>query len=625
MLTWNDIWNYIINNPIACSIAIVFTVIIVGATLWFWPPSQKIKRLKEKLKDAKDQLPKTDYRQEFVKNYHKINHHFSREESVFSYLWKEFAEQLIEPQEGSAIEPERTAFQNSCRPQEFFTLEALLRLNDVNLKSIHSAPGILVGLGVLGTFFGLTLSLIFAMPHLSGNENDPSEAVQILISGSGVAFITSLIGLFCSLLFNWCSDKNLSDLQHLVDRFNARLEKSLLFITEEQILGATLKEIAQQGKFLENMDEKIALKIGDMTEQIGQELKDTVSQSNQSISEAFFTDLAEKMTSGIGDFSQKQTETLNQNLSLFQEKLPSLIDRMQESQKQNDQAASDAINNLASIGANNQKYLDDKNKELYSYLEKSQRQSEENIKTVLQNMSSTHQNSQKQLSESIVRTMQSMHADIENVTSNFKKGMSQTLSDSSETLKNLLDISIQINSSILKQTKDIQTAYQKNSSQFINNLNEAITEIKGITSHIRTSVEEFHKASGQQTQIAEKNEHLINSFNVLSKQLINTSSSVSDVLQKIPQFTAQMEASNQSLKEIWSRYESRFAGVDESATILFEKISEGLKSVSDQSAEHIQKLYEQSAGVSNQFAQAVEQLTDEIEDLNSSKNFRQTG
>ena len=77
----------------------------------------------------------------------------------------------------------------------------------------------------------------------------------------------------------------MSDIQNLVDKFNSTVEKSLKFTTEEHLLTLQLKEISQQGKYLENMDEKIALKIGDMTKQIGTEIKDIVSTSNQSISE----------------------------------------------------------------------------------------------------------------------------------------------------------------------------------------------------------------------------------------------------------------------------------------------------------------------------------------------------
>lgn len=613
----------IVSNPIVITFS---AIIIITVFFGYLKPRGRLKNIKKRLKEAIDILPKNDHRNEFVKNYRNINNNFIKNNPIFSYLWKEFREHLIEPSQ------EVNVFQNSIRPQKFFTLDHILEQHKINLRWLNSLPGILVGLGVLGTFVGLTWSLISVAPHLSSEDQEVLKgAVKTLISGSGVAFVTSIVGLFSSLIFNGFSDHRMSEIQNLVDEFNSDLEKSLKFTTEEHLLTLHLKEIAQQGKYLENMDEKIALKIGDMTKQIGTEIKNVVSTSNQSISENFFTDIANKMANSIDGFSKQQAENLNKNLSMLQDTIPALLDRLNGSQKQNEKATSDAISNLVSINKESQKHLDQKNKEFYLHFEKSQKQNEENMKTMMHNMFLAHQSSQKQVSESIVdatqnmnesvsSTIQNMKGDFEHITSNLKEGMSQTISSSSEALKKLLDVSIQINSDILKQTKDIEISYQKRSDQFVNNLNEAMTEVKGITSHIRTSVEKFHQASNQHTQIVEKNKHFVNSLDGLSEQLKNMSTSVSDVLQKTPQFIAQIEESNQSLRDTWSKYESRFQNIDESASHLFEKITEGLQSVSSQSAEHIGQLSQQSANVANHFAQAVEQLQEAIEEMNDNKN-----
>ena len=614
----------IIYNPIAFSFSVI---IIFSALFGYLKPSRRLQSIKKRLEEAINLLPKQDHRNEFVKNYRNIiDESFSRDDSTFSYLWKEFKEQLIKPSQ------EVNVFQNSIRPKEFFTLNHILEQHKINLRWLNSLPGVLVGLGVLGTFVGLTWSLISVVPDLSaGDQENLNNAVKTLIKGSGIAFVTSIVGLFSSLVFNFLSDHRMSKIQGLVDEFNSDLEKSLKFTTEEHLLTLHLKEISQQGEYLKNMDERIALKIGDMTQQIGTEIKNVISKSNQNISESFFTDIANKMANSMEGFSKQQAENLNKNLSMLQDTIPALLDRLNSSQKQNEQATSDAISNLASVNTENQKNLDQKNKEFYLHLEKSQKQNEENVKAMMHNMFSAHQSSQKQINESIVgatqnmnesisNTIKNMKGDFENITSNLKQGMSEAISSSSETLKKLLDVSVQINSSILKQTKDIQISYQKHSDQFINNLNEAITEVKDITSHIRMSVEGFHQASDQQTQIVEKNKHFVNSLDALSEQLKNMSTSVSDVLQKTPQFIAQIEESNQSLRDTWSKYESRFQDIDESASHLFEKISEGLQSVSNQSAKHIGDLSQQSTQVANHFAQAVGQLQEAIDEMNDNKN-----
>lgn len=82
--------------------------------------------------------------------------------------------------------------------EEYFSEENILNSLAINSKYISSASGILVGLGLLGTFLGLTLGIL-------GFESDSSEAIQnsiqSLLGGMGTAFLTSLLGMGCSCFF----------------------------------------------------------------------------------------------------------------------------------------------------------------------------------------------------------------------------------------------------------------------------------------------------------------------------------------------------------------------------------------------------------------------------------------
>ena len=148
------------------SIVIIFIILIIYITfLGLYPFNRKIgafsllsflkkaKELDENIKSAIEELPKDNFRNQFTKKYHKINEEFSSEKYIFNHLWKEFTEQLIEPTDSE------TVFQNSIRPEKFLTLKYLLKKKNINSKLLDSMPGILVGLGVLGTFTGLSLSL----------------------------------------------------------------------------------------------------------------------------------------------------------------------------------------------------------------------------------------------------------------------------------------------------------------------------------------------------------------------------------------------------------------------------------------------------------------------------------
>lgn len=564
----------------------------------FWPFFRKFgafnlisfcretERIKKSLEEAIEKLPDKDHRNEFTRRYHtEIDPYFSKQGAFFTHLWIEFREQLIEP------ERDEPFFQNSIRPEKFFTFDYLLKKENINFKLVESMPGILVGLGVLGTFVGLSVSIWRVMPYLKESEN-LSEAVNLLISGAGVAFFTSVAGLLCSLIFNIISDKRVSLLQSLLNKFNSRLEKSLKFVTEEHLLIEYLKEVKQQGKYLQNMDENIALKIGDRIEEsvksIGNQIQGAISESHKNLSKNFFENISSQLTHGMGDFSNKQRENLEKILSSLQDNIPPLVSRLEQSQTQN----------------------------------------EETTKKLINQMNTSNVESQGKINESLADATQQMKNEFSEITKNLREGMSQTLSASSGELKTLISHLGSINKDVLENTKDSQALYKehvdetlKKLSSFSDRLERAILEVNTVTTdNIKSAGEKFHQVVEQQDRITAKNQIYIDALNELSKKLESVSHFVSDMTHKMPDYMQKIENSNEELTRIWRGYEKRFSDVDEKTKQFFEQITNGLTALSEKSADYIKDLNQQSSQVSNQFAQAVEDLTDAFADLSNKKS-----
>ena len=603
--------SYLTEYPVLSAVTVVFIVAILYITVvGFWPFTKasgvsglrsfckKVEQLKKQIEEAAKKLPKEKtverQREKFTNKYHEIDAWFKRDQSIFSHIWLEFTEQLIKP---SGKEP---FYKNSIRPEKFFTLEYFLKQKNINLKLVESMPGILLGIGVLGTFSGLSISLLMALPDLISDgpqealndlvSDGPKEALNDLIGGSAVAFITSVAGLFCSLIFNVVSDKKRSLLQIELNTFNTILEKSLKFITEEHLLTKYLEELQQQAKHLSNMDENIALKIGDVMEnsidKMGGKIQEVILKNNQNISEKFLESITDQMTKGMGDFSRKQMENMEKTLSSLQENIPPLVSRLEDSQKQNEMTTKSLINKLASAG----------------------------------------RESQKQINESLIHAVQNMKGEFKEITQNLKEGMNQTLSDSSKELKDLLSNVFEKNNMLLKEAAESKKSFQNDIDQtvdklhvFANHLNKIIFEFNdAAVPKIQSSFEKFNTAMEQQKQIAEKNGRYIHSLDDLSESLKTMSSSVSETMGKLPSFISQINQSNEALEKIWGAYEKRFSQVDESTKKLFENISEGLHSLSKGSAEYIHNLYQQSSQVSNNFATAVEELKESLSEGSSS-------
>ena len=461
-------------DPIAFLITVIFILfIIVIAGSVFFKLWLRAKELDKDINEAIQRLPKEDHKNEFTKKYHKINDYFSNQLNTFSYLWKEFTEQLIKPSGKEQISKDEQVFQNSVRSEKFFTLEDLLKKRNINLKTVEFIPGFLVGIGVLGTFFGLTYSLLAVDFQ---NSEQIKNSIDTLISGAGTAFLTSLAGLTCSILFNYFSDKKIFGLQKKLDDFNSTLEKSLKFVTSEQLLSYQLKELKQQDKYLENMDENIATKIGNHIEGMEKRIQSSIAKSNQNISEKFILDAFNQMAPQLKNFSKNQTENLEKILTSLQQDIPALTSHLMNSQKQSEEAMKNLIDHLASSSKNNQ----------------------------------------IQINDSLVESMNQMKSEFGTITQNLKQGMTQTISDSSNKINELLTHLGEMNQNILEQTEQSKLDYQQKLKQTTNDLQSFVTNLKEVVSEINTTttskikelIQDFHETLQQQNKLQVKMKYM---------------------------------------------------------------------------------------------------------------------
>ena len=694
LATWVRVgqnWIFIVGVSLGANLLISFIILVLGVEAGqahvfivrvsvsvigcmtfcsLYPLWKKTKELNENINSAIKELPKN--RDEFSKKYEDINEIFSSQKyNVFNHLWKEFTEQLIK----SKPTEKELSVQNSIRPEKFFVLEYLLKKKDINSKLLESMPGILVGLGVLGTFIGLSVSLLFAFPYLIEEDANIENAIKILISGSSVAFFTSVVGLFCSLLFNLESDKEISLLQSSLNKFNFRLEECLKFVTEEHLLVKHLEELQQQNRHLDSMDESIACKIGDIFEQMEKSITESLSKENQDILGKFLSDLVNQMNQGMGDFSNKQRENLDKTLNTLHESIPHLISSLKNSLKENEQETKKTIDNLHNISQDNQKQINQslvetiqviksefnsiaqnmkegmndaisnssgelkevisnlggmnekllkQNNSVQEVYQNQLKENEKETKKTIDNLHNISQDNQKQINQSLIETIQAIKSEFSSIVQNMKAGMNDTISSSLGELKEIISNLGGMNEKLLQQSHSNQVAYQDQLNEtamkfhsFTEKLEKELYEINNVTTkNIKEALHDFHQAVKQQEQIVENNSSTLDSLKDLTESLKSFPQALSEITIKFPELIKQIDDSNKELQTIWSNYEKRFKDVDESAEKTFIKIKEGLGNVAKESSDYIQNIMKQTNQVSSSFAQAVEALNDSIEDLN---------
>ncbi|MGL5982598.1 MAG: MotA/TolQ/ExbB proton channel family protein [Cetobacterium sp.] len=95
---------------------------------------------------------------------------------------------------------ENKKFQN-VKSEDFFNETSIIESN-FNIHSLNQKGPTLVGLGVLGTFLGLFLSLNEI--KMGAQVSEQISIIDKIIPGMSIAFLTSLLGMLCSIVYTMC-------------------------------------------------------------------------------------------------------------------------------------------------------------------------------------------------------------------------------------------------------------------------------------------------------------------------------------------------------------------------------------------------------------------------------------
>jgi predicted regulator of Ras-like GTPase activity (Roadblock/LC7/MglB family) len=115
---------------------------------------------------------------------------------AFAHIWEEYAQTLHpQPAAGGGVRWRATALADT-----FFTDQALV---DTPLKTEYykHLPGILTGLGIIGTFTGLIIGL--SQFDVSLEPGLAQAQLRALINAVGHAFVVSAIAITLAMLFTW--------------------------------------------------------------------------------------------------------------------------------------------------------------------------------------------------------------------------------------------------------------------------------------------------------------------------------------------------------------------------------------------------------------------------------------
>jgi len=199
---------------------------------------------------------------------------------------------------------------------EFFSMIQIAKCSKFNLNLLDSASGTLVGLGLLGTFAGLTYGI-------HGFKSDSADQIQSsingLLSGMGTAFLTSLVGMATSLIYT-CIDKTLRNkLQRAAYDLTEKLD-SLYYIDDMELMKLNQQAMTQllYDKLKNDLQNQTGSIVGQLTYTnaegqnvtVANAIREILSENTEQSKalKSFSTDLALELNNGFDEVLSRQMQ-----------------------------------------------------------------------------------------------------------------------------------------------------------------------------------------------------------------------------------------------------------------------------------------------------------------------------
>ncbi|MEE3664503.1 type I Zorya anti-phage system protein ZorA1 [Brenneria sp. g21c3] len=255
------------------------------------------------------------------------------------HSWSEFKESLH--QQKSVIDGElRLQKVRATAPSAAYFTEQQLVDIPLNTEFFKHLPGILTGIGIIGTFYGLMIGLFHFDPS---TPEQVTDSVAALLRDVLYAFLGSFTAIAASIVVTWFEKFSLAKCYKYLEQFTAAIDQLFESGVGEEYLAELVKssnESATQAKqlkdslvtdlrdMLQNLVESQVKENGKLAQTLSSSYRDSGQQFAEQVSSAIESSLKPSMDqlmgvvkSASGDQSTKAQGVLEDMLSAFMSKL----------------------------------------------------------------------------------------------------------------------------------------------------------------------------------------------------------------------------------------------------------------------------------------------------------------
>ena len=370
-------------------------------------------------------------------------------------------------------------------------VDAAMKKNLLNL-----IPGTMTGLGILGTFIGLSFGLQF---FNTGTAAEITDSIAPLMEGIKVAFHTSIYGMVFSLVFSFVYRGTMEAVYVQLDEF--------LNVFNTYVLGDSINDNeSSMREMLHDLPETLGTAI---SEQMGQSLAPIVYNMNKTMME-FAQTISDNQAEGLRGLVNEFVEKMNQAMGDSYRQFAMIISDTCEIQKQNNQYAQNIMDKLGRLSSNigdintlSLKIIENMSGYI-SEVQKLQGIISENYKTTYRQMESLQQHeermqgyvysiaeNEKEVNENIKRELEEV-VRMSNVFSgemtNSSKELTTMLSSARQDIENavheLSSATVGLDDKLTTSLKETFDMFDSNMAQIAGHLSTTISQIESTTDKV---------------------------------------------------------------------------------------------------------------------------------------------
>ena len=407
-----------------------------------------------------------------------------------------------------------------CKIDDFINDDYLYATMNKTLCNL--VPGVMTGLGILGTFIGLSLGL---QAFNTGSAAEISDSIAPLMGGIKIAFHTSVYGMVFSLTFNWI--------------YKIILESSLVSLNE--FLDVYDGHVLLDSEYTN--ESEIHNLIRQLPEEFGRQMNSTLSPALTGISNMFKSyadNVSENQMEGLSNIVDSFVKEMNESLGDNFTHLGEVIEKTCEMQEKNNEHVKGLIEKIGLMATDIDKINEMSNntvEKMSSYIDKindyqdSLNKCHESINAQVEK-----QNEINDLISNDIKELNEQQKVIVDITSKVSKNLEEQIVNLSELEKNLSEEAKENMEQLAAQAYDYNEQIAEfareqleKMSQYSDDQTSSMKEAATELSKIITSLDEKLGES-----LTETFKCFDNNLSEIADHLSGTISEVDDTTKRVP-------------------------------------------------------------------------------------------